>query len=986
MISYLIKSSICLTALMLFYQFILEREKMHQFNRFYLLGSVLFSFLAPLYSISVYIPIETIVEPVIMDEPIVYTETIVQEHPINYLTVFLILSSIISFILFIRFGINLLKIFTKVRKNTNTKIDKAILVLVDDEINPHTFWNYIFINKEDYKSKNIEKELLTHELTHATQKHTLDVLFIEFLKIIFWFNPLFYILKKFIQLNHEFIADNKVIHLHKNISEYQHLLLNRTAWNNDYYLASNLNYSLTKKRLVMMSTRTSKVNNWLKKIAVIPLLTGSIYVFAERVERFQEIETINEQRNDDHDSYLEIREGESVDETSTPEHHYTKQTFWVKDKNGKQVAKKYYELSETLRKKWLLFPKNQKENITQSELNTLKNAQNYIVRINGNLINNSDLSKYRSSDFVSYSYDKIHKLAKLDQQYHYNLITVNGLKTLKNLKEIIKKEKTRTNSKQSIPSEEPIATKAKTSSKEKFLASIERTDNDAILKCYNCERWAKLKIPLNKEFTITDWGFTNNGNISKGEYAFTIKVTEKDVRFKSLKNTAWETLEFPLLENKKRYINQNGMIAYGTNLKKGIDTKLKGTNEAINNIDKLELSIPKIQKTISLQESYSDDLIFYNQQKSEYDQIRKRKPNYIYSSPERKNELDKLCSDLGLLYYALPIKDRNKTKRAARPYSPYIKIKRINDFYYKLPNELTEEDKIFIPPTIEPDASEEEKDKHRQAFRKWARKVNKYLKEKKARPVKIEVQDKPKKGMVKVNNQDLYYVTNKKGTTYYNRWGQEVDKTGKIINPEKKFPVVKKGDESNIPPPPPPKKTLKKYKDVKVIKDKKGELYMVLTDKEGKKVVKKYADLTPEEKDQLPPPPPPAPTPPKAFKKYKDVKVIKDKKGELYMVLTDKEGKKVVKKYADLTPEEKDQLPPPPPPAPAPPKAPKTRKASKAKKTGYNFKTKKKSNYRKIGKLSNKLALSLPKELIPNKVDYLNNNLVVNKVFTPKSY
>lgn len=887
MISYLIKSSICLTILMLFYQFILEREKMHQFNRFYLLGSVLFSFLAPLYSISVYIPIETIVEPVIMDEPMVGTETIIQEHPINYLHVFFTLSATISFILFIRFCINLLKIFTKIRNNINIKIDKAVLVLVNDEINPHTFWNYIFISKKDYKSQNIEKELLTHELTHVTQKHTLDVLFIELLKIFFWFNPLFYVLKKFIQLNHEFIADNKVIHLHKNISEYQHLLLNRAAWNNDYYLASNLNYSLTKKRLVMMTTRTSKVNNWLKKIAVIPLLTGSIYVFAERIERFQEIETINEHRNDDQNSYLEVIEGENAKETSTPE-------------------------------------------------------------------------------------------------YHYNLITGNGLKTLKNPKEIIKKKKTRTNSKQSIPNEEPITTKVTTSIKQKFLASIERTENNAILKCYNCERWAKLKIPLNKKFTITDWGFTNNSNISKGEYAFIIKVTEKDVRFKSLKNTAWGTLEFPLLENKKRYINQNGMIAYGTNLKKGIDTKLKGTNETINDIDKLELSIQKTKKAISLQESYSDDLIFYNQQKSEYDQIRKRKPNYINSSPERKNELDKLCSDLGLLYYALPIKDRNKTKRAARPYSPYIKIKKINDIYYKLPNELTEEDKVFIPPTIEPDASEEEKEKARKAFHKWVRKVNKYLKEKKARPVKIEVQDKPKKGMVKVNNQDLYYVTNNKGTTYYNRWGQEVDKTGKIINPEKKFPVVKKGDKSNIPPPPPPPKTLKKYKEVKVIKDDKGELYMILTDKKGKKVVKKYADLTPEEKNQLPPPPPPAPAPPKALKKYKDVKVIKDKKGELYMVLTDKEGKKVVKRYADLTPEEKNQLPPPP--APAPPKAPKARKASKTKKTGYNFKTKKKSDYRKIGKLSNKQALSLPKKLLPNKVDYLNNNLVVNKVFTSKSY
>ena len=110
-----------------------------------------------------------------------------------------------------------------------------------------------------------------------TQRHTFDVLLIEFLKIIFWFNPIFYILKKSIQLNHEFLADTKVITNHKNISEYQYLLLNKTAWNNEYYLASNLNYLLTKKRLLMMTKQSSRTKIVIKKLAVIPVLAGTMY-------------------------------------------------------------------------------------------------------------------------------------------------------------------------------------------------------------------------------------------------------------------------------------------------------------------------------------------------------------------------------------------------------------------------------------------------------------------------------------------------------------------------------------------------------------------------------------------------------------------------------------------------------------------------------------------------------------------------------------
>ena len=53
MILYILKSGLCLALLLAFYHLVLEREKMHRFNRFYLLGSILFSFLAPAFIIYV---------------------------------------------------------------------------------------------------------------------------------------------------------------------------------------------------------------------------------------------------------------------------------------------------------------------------------------------------------------------------------------------------------------------------------------------------------------------------------------------------------------------------------------------------------------------------------------------------------------------------------------------------------------------------------------------------------------------------------------------------------------------------------------------------------------------------------------------------------------------------------------------------------------------------------------------------------------------
>ncbi|WP_435415478.1 M56 family metallopeptidase [Polaribacter aestuariivivens] len=302
MIIYLLKSATCLALLLFFYHFVLEKEKMHNFNRYYLLGSVFFSFLVPLTTFTTYAkPMVVNTVPTTIEDSFFVENTtpIFIEESIDYSQLLLVVYVFICVILLFRFGRNLFKIIKKIRQNEKVNHGKATLVLVNDKILPHTFWNFIFVNKNDYNDGKIEAELFTHELTHVIQKHTFDVLFIELLQAIFWINPLFIFLKKAIQLNHEFLADEKVINQYKNPFQYQHLLLNKAAWNNEYYLASNLNYSLTKKRLEMMTTQSSKTTVLLKKLAVIPVLVGFIFLFAERVEAQEkekkgEIETISD--------------------------------------------------------------------------------------------------------------------------------------------------------------------------------------------------------------------------------------------------------------------------------------------------------------------------------------------------------------------------------------------------------------------------------------------------------------------------------------------------------------------------------------------------------------------------------------------------------------------------------------------------------------------------------------------------------------------
>ena len=277
MIDFLIKSSLCLLILLGVYTLFLEREKMSVFNRVYLLASLVVSFAIPFIKFE---PTHGELQQNLIPYAVqtIQAQAISIEQHSNYSVLVLWILYITITLLFVfRFIKNLLTIIKKIRSNPKKKFEISTLVLVKEKIVPHTFLNYIFINKEDYENRNVEEELYTHELTHVRQKHTVDVLVIEILKTLFWFNPILIFYKKAIQLNHEFLADAKVVKSYNNVPFYQSLLLEKASWNSNSYLASNLNFLVTKKRLIMMTKTTSKSRALLTKLSVLPILAGLIF-------------------------------------------------------------------------------------------------------------------------------------------------------------------------------------------------------------------------------------------------------------------------------------------------------------------------------------------------------------------------------------------------------------------------------------------------------------------------------------------------------------------------------------------------------------------------------------------------------------------------------------------------------------------------------------------------------------------------------------
>lgn len=300
MLEYLTKSILCLLVLFGFYKVFLESESMHTFKRFYLLGAVIFALILPLITISYSVEVPANPESGYNFFAMEGTEENLQVKNkwMSYLWILILGIYLIGVVLFaLRFFRNIRSINREISSNMRLRKWNYIFVLIRQQLVPHTFLNYIFLNREDYDKNRISASVLEHEKAHVDQKHSLDIILIEFLQVLFWFNPIFIWLKTSVKLNHEFLADRQVLSKEITAFEYSNLLFNYSQSGHHNALSSSINNSLTrltlfgktyffgnsggqvKKRILMISKKSS-LKRILSRIGfLIPALALCIYFF-----------------------------------------------------------------------------------------------------------------------------------------------------------------------------------------------------------------------------------------------------------------------------------------------------------------------------------------------------------------------------------------------------------------------------------------------------------------------------------------------------------------------------------------------------------------------------------------------------------------------------------------------------------------------------------------------------------------------------------
>jgi bla regulator protein blaR1 len=449
MIAYIFKTVLCSALLILIYHHFLENEKMHRFNRFYLLFAIAFSFIVPL------ITIKTRVIGLPISETINLPETILQNSlpqlilpTINdsfSLSKILILFYVtVTAFLFCRFIVNISALFSKIRNNNSVKYHNAKLILTKDSQVPHSFLNYVFVHFKDFECGTIEKEILSHELTHVKQRHTLDILFIEILMIFAWINPLLFMYRKAVKLNHEFLADEFVVNKFNDTQTYQLLLVDKATKTNNILFSSPFNYLLTKKRLIMMTKKTSLKVAILKQMALIPVITVTGFLFTTKTVAQYPTKVAQEQISSTQNGVSQelLKEYQGLLDKYKRTSKDGKESYSL---NLNQVDKErletiFFQMSkeQQSKQKFVFVPRSSmvlpKIVPTQEQLESFKDPKTYGIWIDGVQVSNKNLDSYKNTDFAYMSESKLMKNAINYGKYvsQVNLMTNEGFQTYYN--------------------------------------------------------------------------------------------------------------------------------------------------------------------------------------------------------------------------------------------------------------------------------------------------------------------------------------------------------------------------------------------------------------------------------------------------------------------------------------------------------------------------------------------------------------------------
>ena len=277
---YLLKVIICSAILFGYYWFFLRNKVFHVYNRFYLLAIIIISVGLPLIKFNIFhndankptvIKMLQVVragdeymDEIIIGAPAKANLSFVDSLPFIY--------AIISAAFLIMLVQMLVTIFNLLKKNEKIYLENFQIINTDGaKGTPFSFFNFIFWNNQIDMNSPSGNKIFKHEIAHVQERHSWDKMFINIILIVFWSNPIFWLIRKELSMIHEFIADKKAVE-DGDTSAFAAMILKATYPQKTFYITNSFFYSPIKRRIMMLTKQQHPRMNYISRLLVLPLL------------------------------------------------------------------------------------------------------------------------------------------------------------------------------------------------------------------------------------------------------------------------------------------------------------------------------------------------------------------------------------------------------------------------------------------------------------------------------------------------------------------------------------------------------------------------------------------------------------------------------------------------------------------------------------------------------------------------------------------
>ena len=291
-LQYDLKVAVLVAAFYMFYRLLLSRETFHRVNRAVLLLTAVASFLLPLCVVTVHKTVVLSQAPTALVTADLGAVSIAEtETPLWQTAVFAVFVAG-ALVTLGHTLVGIVKVWRLIsHSEQHREADGVVVCVTDRDVPPFSFYRYIVLSRSDYGTPPLEGQgmvaILAHERGHIRERHTLDLLLVDTLTALQWFNPAMWMLRQDLRAIHEYEADAAVLSQGINMRQYQYLLIQKAVAACGYSVANGITHSTLKNRInMMLNNKKTTRASWLKLLAMLPIVGTALVLNAETVNDY----------------------------------------------------------------------------------------------------------------------------------------------------------------------------------------------------------------------------------------------------------------------------------------------------------------------------------------------------------------------------------------------------------------------------------------------------------------------------------------------------------------------------------------------------------------------------------------------------------------------------------------------------------------------------------------------------------------------------